>query len=129
MNREFGTQELWKRQPNLPEFLSSKFSSLLPRSGRAATKDPGPRMEHGLNTERESAQLHLERLFWESVFHPCSIRGSPETFVGNERFLLIVVRSLRRAVHGSNARSRHRGAFHEPRIWNSGTLEKTAQPS
>src|SRR5437773_3894363 len=43
-------------------------------------------MEHRLNTERESAQLHLERLFWDSVFHPCSIRGSPENFVGNERF-------------------------------------------
>ncbi len=42
-------------------------------------------MEHGLNTERESAlmalekeeitekrssQLHLKGLFWESVFHP-----------------------------------------------------------
>src|SRR5437773_337365 len=129
MNREFGTQELWKRQPNLPEFLSSKFSSLLPQSGRAATKDPGPRMEHGLNTERESAQLHLNLSLHDALPISCSIRGSPENFVGNERFLLIVVRSLRRAVHGSNARSRHRGAFHEPRIWNSGTLEKTAQPS
>src|SRR6266542_2627381 len=78
----------------------------MPRSGRAATKVPEPRMEHGLNTERESAlmalekeeitekissQLHLKGLFWESVFHPCSIRGSPENLVGNERFLLIVV--------------------------------------
>ena len=74
------------------------------RSGRAATKVPEPRMEHGLNTERESAlmalekeeitekissQLHLKGLFWESVFHPCSIRGSPENLVGNERCLLI----------------------------------------
>ncbi len=48
-------------------------------------------MEHGLNTERESAlmalekeeitekispQFHLKDLFWESVFRPCSIRGS-----------------------------------------------------
>src|SRR6266545_5939946 len=63
------------------------------QSGRAATKVPEPRMEHGLNTERESAlmalekeeitekissQLHLKGLFWESVFNPCSIRGSPE---------------------------------------------------
>ena len=63
-------------------------------------------MEHGLNTERESAlmalekeeitekissQLHPKGLFWESVFNPCSIRGSPENLVGNERFLLIVV--------------------------------------
>ena len=67
-------------------------------------------MEHGLNTERESAlmalekrevtekissQLPLEGLFWESVFNPCSIRGSPENLVGNERFLLIVVRITR----------------------------------
>src|SRR6266545_3739817 len=79
------------------------------RSGRVATKVPEPRMEHGLNTERESAlialekeeitekissQLHLKGLFWESVFHPCSIRGSPENLVGNERFLLIVVRII-----------------------------------
>ena len=76
------------------------------RSDRAGDYggDPGPRMEHGLNTERESAlmalevtekissQLHLEGLFGESVFNPCSIRGSPENLVGNERFLLIVVR-------------------------------------
>src|SRR6266496_2230893 len=76
------------------------------QSGRAATKVPEPRMEHGLNTERESAlmalekeeitekissQLHLKGLFWESVFNPCSIRGSPENLFGNERFLLIVV--------------------------------------
>src|SRR6266540_4949166 len=87
--------------------------------------DLGPRMEHGLNTERErtltalekegsrrrsagrpsrfievkyqgmvvgDSQLPLEGLFWESVFHPCSIRGSPENLVGNEGFLLIVVR-------------------------------------
>src|SRR6266542_6846105 len=67
-------------------------------------------MEHGVNTERESAlmtlekeeitekissQLHLKGLFWESVFHPCSIRGSPENLVGNERFLLIVVQIAR----------------------------------
>src|SRR6266542_6165254 len=72
------------------------------RSGRAATKVPEPRMEHGLNTERESAlmalekeeitekissQLHLKGLFWESVFHPCSIRGSPENLVGRRRKL------------------------------------------
>ncbi len=77
------------------------------RSGRAATKVPEPRMEHGLNTERESAlmtlekeeitekissQLHLKGFFWESVFNSCSIGGSPENLVGNERFLLIVVR-------------------------------------
>src|SRR6266498_611346 len=77
------------------------------RSGRAATKVPEPRMEHGLNTERESAlmalekeeitekissQLHLKGRLWESVFHPCSIRGSPENLRGNERFLLLVVR-------------------------------------
>ena len=82
------------------------------QSGRAATKDPGPRMEHRLNTERESAQLHRERLFWESVFHPCSIRGSPENFVGNERFLLIVVRISRistvQAVNRCSGRP-HRG--------------------
>src|SRR6266516_3371943 len=40
------------------------------------------------------SQLHLEGLFWESVFHPCSIRGSPENLVGNEGFLLIVVRMI-----------------------------------
>ncbi len=74
------------------------------QSGGAATKLPEPRMEHGLNTERESAlmalekeeitekissQLHLKGLFWESVFNPCSIRGSPENLVGKERFLLM----------------------------------------
>src|SRR6266498_5449231 len=86
--------------------------------------DLGPRMEHGLNTERArtltalekegsrrraagrpsrfiefkyqgivvgDSQLPLKGLFWESVFHPCSIRGSPENLFGNERFLLIVV--------------------------------------
>src|SRR6266536_5005499 len=100
------------------------------RSDRAGDYggDPGPRMEHGLNTERErtltalekegsrrrsagrpsrfiegkyqgmvvgDSQLPLEGLFWESVFHPCSIRGSPENLVGNGRFLLIVVRMTR----------------------------------
>src|SRR5205814_3591299 len=81
-------------------FLSPRRQDAKAQSGRAAAKDPGPRMEHRLNTERESAQLHLERLFWESVFHPCSIRGSPENFVGNGRFLLIVVRIEQQAQVG-----------------------------
>src|SRR6266496_349148 len=86
------------------------------RSGGAGDygADHGPRMEHGLNGKRKKllclwkkrrsrskyqgvvvgdSQLHLEGLFWESVFHPCSIRGSPENLVENEGFLLIVMDS------------------------------------
>ncbi len=106
------------------------------RSDRAGDYggDLGPRMEHGLNTERErtltalekegsrrrsagrpsrfievkyqgivvgDSQLPLEGLFWESVFHPCSIRGSPENLVGNGRFLLIVVRISRISIRAT----------------------------
>src|SRR6266536_1552551 len=85
------------------------------RSGGAGDygADHGPRIKHGkrkkllwLWKKRRSrrryqgvvvgdSQLHLEGLFWESVFHPCSIRGSPENLVENEGFLLLVVRITR----------------------------------
>src|SRR6266536_771893 len=83
------------------------------RSGGAGDygADHGPRMEHGqrkkllwLWKKRRSrrryqgvvvgdSQLHLEGLFLESVFHPCSIRCSPENLVENEGFLLLVIQN------------------------------------
>src|SRR6266536_5360028 len=91
-----------------------------------------PRMEHGLNTERESAlmalekeeiteqissRLHLKGLFWKSVFHPCSIRGSPENLVGNERFPLIVIHCSLHIAHCSFWRKIPRQQVQGPNAW------------
>ncbi len=44
------------------------------QSGRAATKVPEPRMEHGLNTERESALMALEK---EEITEKIWVKMSP----------------------------------------------------
>src|SRR6266496_1801778 len=66
------------------------------------------------------SQLHLEGLFWESVFHPCSIRGSPENLVENEGFLLTVVRISRITTEASDG--------DEPRGTWQLTLASTVHP-